>query len=327
MRYSEAIEKIKSGDLLILNKGHNCNDFLKHFENSLEIGKRLKARLIEEIKEGHERKDFKQGIVDECDKEQVEGEPFSYNFTRESEHYCFNCGVRISPFFFNNGIRFIPHLKYYDILENHSKEEGLKHKWDSVIRKTDNFKCSFGKETGKGDSMDVELDFPSGIVSFRNFFKGAFNEHEDTLGKYDGYDLGAYGGRYNIMKAKAKIGLGYGQMCNTSVCVFVSDCGEKIKLANDYNYDEVTDTEDEISFDGFQNYGKISLNCWRYEFCDTQILKEKGFLAISKLTKPSDGYEDDITVKVKSGRWRLKHFYDLNGWGENNVAAEIELIK
>ena len=165
------------------------------------------------------------------------------------------------------------------------------------------------RDAGK---LVAEIEVPTGELLFTNFFK---KEKIYTMpNEYSASNsINSINGRNNLMQYLSTQNIGYGQMGNMSVNIFVNNAGDEIIIGSEYGYNE-EDGEFDISHEGFTNYGSISLGVWRWMCGDIQILKEHG----EKIPKNvevnkhvENNYKDYICVLVKPGTWVIEHFYDL----------------
>jgi hypothetical protein len=119
-------------------------------------------------------------------------------------------------------------------------------------------------------------------------------------------------GRFNLMKYLATKNIGYGQMGNMSVNVFLNKAGDEIIIGTDHDYDG--NREYTVKHKGFNNLGSISLSVWRWMCGDLQVLREHGEPIPDNLkvnTQTDDDYADCILTKVQPGTWVIEHYYDF----------------
>ena len=146
-----------------------------------------------------------------------------------------------------------------------------------------------------------------------------------------GNSINAIRGRMNLMNYLAAKNIGYGQMGNMSVNVFLNKAGDEIIIGNDYGYDRETDRERTIKHKGFRNLGSISLSVWRWMCGDLEVLKGHGEVVpenikVNKQTE--DDYKDYILTKVKPGTWVIEHYYDLaTEEDEDRIYSKLYLKK
>ena len=160
--------------------------------------------------------------------------------------------------------------------------------------------------------MVTEIEVPSGELLFTNFFKKD-EIYKKPFEKDDINSINCILGEFELMKYLSEKNIGYGQMGNMSVNVFVKKTGDEIIIGTDYGYNE-KDGEYEIKHKGFINCGRISLSVWRWMCGDIQILKEHNeeIPKDLKLNKSIDhDYKDYILTKVKKGTWVIEHYYSF----------------
>lgn len=245
------------------------------------------------------------------------------------EFYCHNCGDRHDLMIVNaNTIALAP---TYD-----QKQAG---NLDAVCMFADGLKPKV-----------VELDMPSGDIVFANYFMvEGQDRHEDTVydpkeDKYDQYSVSDHRGRTNRMNKLAESGIGYGQMGNMSIGIYVNKQRNKIIIGDSYPEDEVGEINldyRQAKKDGFIYCGSISLGVWAYYLVDRENMVKYNTAPVEggwrkdieskNLTKDNkDGYYDRIIANVQKGKWRLTHYYDVTPDPEDGRLfkyAELELIE
>lgn len=327
MNFIELVEALKSGKIKIDSKGHLHNDVLPSLERHLEYKQDHLRKLIEKGANytwSHDKE--QKPIGEESSKSLIQWvrhdilEPLIFgHYLYDHEIYCFNCGDRLHIVPIDeNTITLVD----WGIYHENQEKSGLKHEY--TITDTEIPVCS-SKELCDSKKMVAEIQVPSGELVFTNFFK------KDEI--YDKPDeivsINAIKGRYELMLYLAGKNIGYGQMGNMSVNVFVKETGDEIIIGNDYGYNE-TDGEFTITHDGFENLGSISLSVWRWMCGDVQILNEHGEkLPKLKMNKCIEhDYEDYILTKVQSGTWVIEHYFDfMERDDETNIYSKLYLKK
>lgn len=200
----------------------------------------------------------------------------------------------------------------------------------------------------------ANITLTSGQLVFGNYFRVKDQErHADTIfdpqekdnGKpYDYYGLCSQLGRENLMHRLAEDNIGYGQMGNMSVSIFINPTKDKIIIGDGYQTYEEDDTLNpdyvKAKEGGFVMVGEISLSVWRYMFADLDVLKAANadidmegsdFTHIlSDLSNASDNYSGYIMIDVPAGDWVLTHYYDNTPDPEDGrlfVYATFDLVK
>ena len=167
----------------------------------------------------------------------------------------------------------------------------------------------------------AEISVPSGKLIFTNYFD------KEEIYSLDKADINCVAGRYELMKHLAEKNIGYGQMGNMSVSVFVNAAKDEIIIGGNYAYTE-DDEEIEIEHPGYTELGSISLSVWRWMCGDAKILKQHG----EELPKIKYGgetctnYRDYVGVKVQPGTWVIEHYYDF-GNDDSKIYSKLYLKK
>lgn len=165
------------------------------------------------------------------------------------------------------------------------------------------------------DKVAVEIDVPTGDLVFANFFRDE-KTLDDFAGEDNETDRSICGllGRVKLAKYYSTINVGYGQMGNMSLNVFLKEDGTEIILGREHGYDEVKDREFTVKHKGFKNIGNISLSMWRWMCADKEVLSQRN-ISLPKLKKNSTiehDYRNYTLAKVKPGKWIIEHYYDLH---------------
>jgi len=232
-------------------------------------------------------------------------------FVGLSDIYCFDCedcGKRlyISPTS-ENSVSLID----IDYINSECERQGFKKYYPVKVDVNLIPECSIKplRESGK---LLSEINVPSGELLFTNFFK---EKNIYTMpGEYSTENsIQSIRGRNNLMQYLSAQNIGYGQMSNMSVNVFVNNTGDEIIIGVECGYNEEYG-EFDISHEGFTNYGSISLDVWRWMCGDIQILKEHGEKIPNDIipnNKVKNKYVKYILTTVKPGIWVIEHFFDF----------------
>lgn len=331
MNRIELLKGLKDGTITIDTKGHLTNSIIDQVEYSVQD----ELDFIKEMESGN-HVDYE--TKEKQTKEQCEGMIKFINdnlhrdypigkFIREPEIYCFDCGerLRLIPTS-ENTVSLVTTSQYREEREKNNAD----YNFCMDITKIPDCKCRKLRESGQ---MVSEIEVPSGKLLFTNFFKqDKIYEFPDGVNQYDAeHSINSILGRNNLMQYLATQNIGYAQMGNMSVNVFVNKTGDEIIIGNDYGYDRKTDREYTIKHKGFKNLGSISLSVWRWMCGDIQVLKEHGEelpdnLVVNKCVE--NDYKDYILTDVKPGKWKIEHYYDFSkGDDDPIIYSRLKLIK
>lgn len=166
---------------------------------------------------------------------------------------------------------------------------------------------------------------------FTNFFKqDNIYEFPKDVNSYDSeHSINGITGRNNLMQYLASQNIGYGQMGNMSVNVFVNKAGDEIIIGADYGYTEEKG-EFTVKHKGFKNLGSISLSVWRWMCGDLEVLRGHGEVIPDniKVNKQTENdYKDYILTKVQPGTWVIEHYYDFLKRDDEVIYSKLYLKK
>jgi hypothetical protein len=176
-----------------------------------------------------------------------------------------------------------------------------------------------------------ELNFPTGEVVIDNYFnpvdesRGSLFDIPKDEQYSDKYDLQTLKGRFNRQDYLSKThNLGYAQMGNMSMDVFVSKDGNKLIFGDkpEGYYDKKPTAADKKFNKKFKeeytHLGKISLSVWCWECTDKKTLTDAGHSG-----------EGAVTAKVTPGTYTVKHIFGSGAFKEKvnryNIYSEITL--
>lgn len=180
---------------------------------------------------------------------------------------------------------------------------------------------------------EFELTFPTGEVVVDNYFspvdgsRGSLFDIPKDEQYSDKYSLQTLKGRFNRQNYLSKThNLGYAQMGNMSMDVFVSKDGNKLifgEKPDDY-YDKGPTAADKKFNKKFEeeytHLGNISLSVWCWECTDKKTLTDAGHSG-----------EGEVVAKVTPGTYVVKHFYGSSAFkgkaNRYNTYSEITLKK
>lgn len=185
--------------------------------------------------------------------------------------------------------------------------------------------------------MKSKIFFPTGKVLFTNHFGYTIEDAPKNEEHTNKYSLCTLYGRKNITRYLEQQNIGFGQVGNTSIGVWVNKTKDKVILSEltspeYYKYYKKYTEEDlkkkdpmevqwfketkELIDNGFKCKGKISLDVWRWMCIDESLLSEE--------SKKVD-WCDKVTVKLKKGYWNVNHYYDT-AETNSSLVAELNLF-
>ena len=311
MNLEGLVDGLKDGSITILDNGHSTNSLLSKLDRVLGNAKDEIVIATNLLKEG------------KCTDKEIEDHEWSLNFYNrtigeipigrsglfEVSNYCFNCDADLMPIPIDeNTLAYFSKYEYYD----YCASKGDKYKY--VIKAEDIIPCP-ALDLVEAKKMVSEIDVPTGELVFANFFRtDAIRTYNE---EYSEPDVNSVIGRNRLMQELSEKNVGYGQMGNMSLAVYSND--NEIVLGNDYYEDHIEghygdseeviekykDFDKEIKENGFKNQGTISLEMWRWMCADKSVIDQYG--------EDLEELDDVITIKVKAGRYRIEHYYDLQG--------------
>lgn len=311
MTIVELEEGLKNGSITLDLKGHCVNPVLDIIKNTVED-------LIDNIKEfksgkaidSETNKPYTKELVEmfiKFDTADLERDYQPGHRVRECSHYCFDCGQNLDLVIVDEKTVTLVDRVFYSDERRKNQQENKTFRLDLSLV-TD---CAIKKFKDAGKLVS-EINVPTGDLIFTNYFK---KEELYTMpNEYKSENsINCIQGRYNLMQHLAAKNIGYGQMGNMSVSVFVKNTGDEIIIGSEYDYDG--DDENYVEHEGFKKIGDISLSVWRWMCGDLQVLKDNNEELPSNLVankKIEDDYKDYIWTKVKPGTWTIEHFYDFS---------------
>lgn len=330
MDYHTFIERVKSGDIYIDTNGHN-RSLNGSFEHSQKV---LRKRIIDRIEwdYNYHKKKSEENISDihhatimwmlESDNAYTPDNIWSR--LCEIDYECHACGER--------------HLKLY--LKDNDTISIRKWNCSGNIMNRESFKswhtyepCIFANGY---KPMKTRINIPTGNLVFCNHF-GEFPDAPEGMEYDTEYSLNNLLGRRNIAEHLAKSCIGYGQVSNCSISIYISEDGKSIRILDkvDYILDDATyyDTSDEImpddekkEFDracnlvkGYKRIGSLSLDVWRWMCADKMVINEER-LDINN----NNSCSDVVECEVKSGEWEISHYYDIIE--DSLLVSEMKLV-
>jgi len=306
MNILEIYNGIKDGSITIELKGHCVNSIEGRIEDEISHINKMIAKYTEgkgEFKEG--KRDMLSHYTRRLEETVEHGDYFGVT---GMEAQCFDCGCRMYILLQDDKtVTLVPTPAYWDLREKGGLREKIS-KYDYQIKSEEIPSCE-AVPIRKKKKLVSKIDVPSGELIFKNFFKTE-KLYEDPANKYGHPDICSVLGRNVLMQYLAKQNVGYGQMGNMSVAIYLKKDGKEIIVSKTYGYDNVKNEEYTVEFKGYSYLGKISLEVWRWQCADKEMLIANNE-PIPELEKDKDHYADAIRAKVKRGRWKIEHYFDF----------------
>lgn len=312
MTLTQIHEGLKNGTITIDKQGHFINPLDETIGWTLE---RLKETKDDNGKPLDEKGLNYRKVALEIDHEN--GDMLTFE-----DSYCFDCDKNLAVILLNETtLTVIGKADYFTLVKKYKNYE-LK-----VIPEYLE-KCELGDLRAKG-MLESEINVPTGELIFKNYFdKKEIYESSNT-----GRSINAIKGRNALMQYLATKDVGYGQMGNMSVNVYLKEDGTEVIIAGSWYYNE-KDEECEVGFEGFEPIGSISLSVWRWMCADRETLKkydekiveqDPTFAEVGYATYDVD-YHDIVEVKVQPGKWKIEHYFDFEE-RTDKIYSKLYLIK
>lgn len=174
-----------------------------------------------------------------------------------------------------------------------------------------------------------EIEVKDDII-FANFFRDHMDkfDEEKKSERYSYYSLNHDAGRRRLCEYHANDNIGYQQLGNTSIDIYLStDNSEILVIEENYIFDEEAidsngekgieySARDIIPTYGYKYCGNVSCDMWRYMFGN-----------VSDVKKPAG---DIVTIKPKKGKYVVTNYYgtsehDKHKIGMFSIASRIKL--
>jgi hypothetical protein len=295
MTTKDILKGLKSGEIRLNSSKHLTNDVVRDLEWAIQDNDELKDKAREE----NDQKMLEAWVL----REQVKiGRPV----TDLHDIYCWHCGTKLSLLVLDE--------KNVALLNNDVRHADFKEGRYNQLYDENHIKpCEFFEVSQRG-YLEANIEVPTGDMIFANFFREKkFYDQKPNRDRYIKESINAVRGRDALMQDLASENVGYGQMGNMSVAIFLKKDKKEIIVSTDYGYND-KDGEYEVKHPGFTLLGKISLEVWRWQCADKKVLLDGGEelpIELDYSTKKSDSYEDHIMMKVAPGKWNIKHYYDF----------------
>jgi hypothetical protein len=201
----------------------------------------------------------------------------------------------------------------------------------------------------------TEVTWDTGEIIIANFFddrkpnkekpekRSDYDEIFEPKDKYaEEFSLNSNLGRRNLADHYANNwNIGYGQMGNMSIDIYVNNSGTGIyvvataieELDTEYAEEEYGEEavkiykkfKDQVDISELKHQGTISLSMWRWMAADKSLLDKHKIPY--EVCKDDRAYIDDevLLTKVKSGKWKITHYYDVEG-RDSYLYSKMEYI-
>lgn len=319
MNLKEIVDGLEAGSITIDHESHLTNSVkdrvVRYYERINDTVRDSKDKEVREWKSKELLRQLEHG---------------EYLGLSGLECQCFDCGANLYIVLKDdNTLSLIPTHDYWDITDKGAARENIS-KYDYVI-KPEEFPSCVAKPLRKKKKLVSEIEVPSGELIFQNYFntKKLYVDPENEWGEPS---INSVLGRDVLMQYLAKQNVGYGQMGNMSVSIHVKNDGSEIIVTTPYGYDGEKDEEYDVEFDGFKQMGSISLSVWRWQCADKKVLEEAGETIPEIDPKAKvDVYSDAVLAKVKTGKWRIEHYFDFftrkDDEKRNPIYSKLTLIQ
>lgn len=291
MNLIDLYAKLKKGKITIDYRGHQFNPITDRLKEAIDHTRRLAMDGNQNIS----------GIAQQILMQDIPyNTPVSYGLYESIKCYCFHCDLEYLLMLTDERhATFIPASDYYQWKKDHPEELPKNNPLLQVQCPMDEI-CQSGKLT-------APINVPTGKLVFANFFgpEEIYIDHEYEY--QPGHSINTVSGRHLLMQYLAEKNVGYGQMGNMSVALFVKKDGKEIIVGPCYTADK------ETSYKGFTRVGKLSLEVWRWQCADCYILDQ-----YEEPLRTEDGSKiEHIEIPVRPGQWQIEHRFDLMDYEES----------
>ena len=296
MKIETILEKLKSGEIKINDCGHCTNEIIDQIERNVKT--LLESDLFDpkktDVKPEHAR------LI-------LGYDPEIGQKVTDSEIYCFDCGAHCRAYLISE-----TEIALIDrVLVRETK--GMNYIVDNGMQPEDATQCPMSDARNKG-FHETFVNFPTGKVVFQNFFrKDEMTANSDKSKTYNP-GINCILGRIDLADDLATRDVGYGQMGNMSVSVYLHKNCKSIIIGDEYYYDG--DVEKRRNYDDYICIGSICLDVWRWQCADLQTIQKYDedceYTMQSEPTNPTkDKYGDVHLLHVVPGKWRIEHRFDF----------------
>jgi hypothetical protein len=232
--------------------------------------------------------------------------------------WCRDCGEEMRIMFVDdNNIAMVSENKMW----NYADKFGKKDKFSYSFTKKEflseecqkHFQCGIIGRNIFPDKYINEIEVPSGELIFTNYFeKDELYELPEDIKWNRENSINHLMGRLNLMEYLASKNVGYGQMGNMDVTIFLKDTKDQIIVGSEYGR-----RDHQMRHKGYTKLGSISLRVWRWMCADKQILIGHG--------ENVEELSDTVVANVNPGRWVVEHYYDITG--NDKIYSKLYLKK
>lgn len=331
MTLKEFVEKLESGEVSLDLQGHSPNPILPKVKQQLEnlqeraemYGKEVEA-LPEESRQDPGVQAVRMLQMANLLLQKDLENPY-YVSLDPIEAYCFGCGKHLRLGVFGDTAYLTDYRKVAAAEKELAKSLNAR-RTDVILEEPVTEVC---EGSGLPKVWEAEIEVPSGRLVFANFFLSKepgdkdrgqhlipdFEEHSGS--RKNEFDINCELGRYKLMQAYAEKNVGYAQMGNMGIDIFISEEGDAIKVSSEYYYDRDEDEEHTITYTGFYVAGHVSLSMWRWMCADEKVLEE--------LNGHVPDQSDKLVIPVEPGVYAIKNY--MPGLSENDKPLYAEIYR
>lgn len=296
----DIVKSLKSGEIELKTMGHQNISYQGKTE-------KIKEEVIKEFERSLKRwKEDAESLPDNYFSLKKFYEPIKIGrHIGDFSHYCWDCGKDLDLILIDDKTLALSDKRnYWDLTDNMSIKERLNYK----MKLEDIKPCPVPDVT---NGIKTSINVPTGDLIFSNHFGKVDSLYELEGEKY--HSINGLLGRIKLAEDLAKRDVGYGQMGNMSIDVYLRNDGKEIIIGQEYFIDK-KGKEKLRKFDGFKRLGSISLSVWRWQCADRKILEDKEYPLpeLKKNGETSHDYLDWILAEVVPGKWNIEHYFDVS---------------
>jgi len=239
------------------------------------------------------------------------GDLYWFRFFDDCGNECQRCGKRLYA-----SVDLVNKTISFDRTIKNSNKDGID--WNMLPT------CEMHGRT----EFTAEINIDSTFI-LTNFFPDEVAPDEPEGEKYSHkYSLNILKGRENITKYHESNNVAFGQLTNTSASIFISDDRKSIIVGECYGYNEETEEEYDVTFEGYTMLeDSICCDVWRWMGVDLNTIEKKK--PLEELRKEYK-HKEFIECDVVHGKWKVTHFYDFIRNGtvkDSDIWARLDLIE